>query len=73
VFDIQGYLQKYVTSPDDRDRRTTTLELAVPGEGTPSLTHVTQHGTVESRWDAESRKMLIRLDHNGPVDLTVTL
>jgi hypothetical protein len=73
VFDIQDYLQKYVTSPDDKERRTTTLQLAVPGEGTPSLAHVTQHGTVQSRWDAESRKLVIRLDHNGPVNLTLTL
>jgi hypothetical protein len=73
VFDIQDYLQKYVTSPDDQERRTTTLEFAVPGEGTPSLAHVTQRGTVESGWDSESRKLVIRLDHNGPVNLTVTL
>ncbi len=73
VFDIPAYLQKYVTSPDDKERRTTTLRLAVLGKGTPSLTHATQHGTVASRWDAKSRKMEIRLDHNGPVNLTVTL
>lgn len=73
VFDAQRYLQKYVTSPDDKEKRTTTLQLAVLGEGTPSLTYVTQYARVESRWDAESRKMEIILDHNGPVNLTVAL
>jgi hypothetical protein len=73
VFDIEAYLQKYVTSPDDKERRTTTLQLAVPGNGVPSLTYSTQHGSVESKWDAESRRIEIRLDHNGPVNLTVAL
>jgi hypothetical protein len=73
VFDIPAYLKKYVTSPDDKERHTTTLQLAVRGKGTPTLTHDTQHGTVASRWDAQSRKMEIRLDHNGLVSLTIAL
>lgn len=72
-FDIEAYLRKYVSSPDDSETRSTTLQLAVPGQGRPSLTHTTRHGSVASTWHAESRKLEIRLDHNGPVCLVVSL
>jgi len=73
AFDYQRYLQEYVTSPDDKDRRITTLQLAALGEGTPVLSHETRHGTVQSKWDAASRTMQVTIEHNGPVDLTFTL
>jgi hypothetical protein len=73
VFDIPAYLRKYVTSPDDKARRTTKLRLTVLGKGTPALAHATRHGAVESKWDAKSRRLEIGLHHNGPVDLRVTV
>ncbi len=73
VFDIPAYLKKYVTNPDDKERRATTLRLAVSGKRTPALTYETQHGTVESHWDAKSRALEIRLNHNGPVSLIIAL
>lgn len=73
VFDIPAYLRKYVTSPDDKERRTTRLRLTVLGKGTPALAHSTRYGTVESKWDAKSRRLQIGLNHNGPVDLRVTV
>lgn len=72
-FDIAGYLQQYVTNPDDQERRATSLRLVVGGEKTPSLTHMTRHGSVVSRWDVESRVLEIHLNHNGPVTLTFAL
>ncbi len=72
-FNIPGYLQRYVTNPDDQERRTTTLKLAVPGDHAPSLSPLTRHGSVESSWHAEARALEIRLNHNGPVTLTVRL
>jgi hypothetical protein len=71
VFDVESYLRKYVTKPDDGEKRTTTLQITMAGGGKPSLTYSTERGTVESKWDAISRSMQIRLDHNGPVVLTI--
>ncbi len=72
-FDAQAYLQNYVTNPDDQERRFTTLQFAVLGEGTPSLSHQTRHGTVQTKWDAASKTMDVTLQHNGPVNLTLTV
>jgi hypothetical protein len=71
VFDAGSYLQKYATSPDDQEKRTTTLQISVAGGEKPSLTYSTEHGSVESKWDASSKSLQIRLDHNGPVELTI--
>jgi Glycosyl hydrolase family 98 C-terminal domain len=73
TFDAQHYLEDYVTSPDDNERRITTLQLVVLGEGTPVLSHETRHGSVQSKWDPASGKMQVVLEHNGPVDLTFSL
>ena len=73
VFEIPGYLRKYVTRPDDKERRSTPLQLTLLAEGTPSLAHVTQRGRVESKWDAHSKILTINVEHNGPVQLTVAL
>ncbi|MGD1103246.1 MAG: glycosyl hydrolase family 98 C-terminal domain-containing protein [Terriglobia bacterium] len=73
VFDVESYLRKYVTKPDDGEKRTTTLQISTAVGGKPSLTYSTERGTVESKWDANSRSMQIRLDHNGPVELTIAL
>ncbi|MCX6624762.1 MAG: hypothetical protein NTY38_27610, partial [Acidobacteria bacterium] len=70
-FDSQAYLQKYVTAPDDKERRTTTLKLVMLGRGRPLLTHATRHGSVESKWNAEAGSLAISLNHNGPVNLRV--
>ncbi len=71
AFDAESYLRKYVTKPDDGEKRTTTLNLSMAGGGRPSLTYATERGTVESKWDASTRSMQITLDHNGPVELTI--
>ena len=72
VFDVESYLRKYVTKPDDGEKRTTTLQIFMAGGEKPSLTYSTERGAVESKWNANSRSMQIRLDHNGPVELTIT-
>lgn len=73
AFDAGNYLQKYVTKPDDGERRTTKLRIFVVGRQKPSLTYTTTHGTVEEMWIAHSRifEGLILLQHNGPVELTI--
>src|SRR5208282_1925279 len=73
VFDAESYLRKYVSKPDDGEKRTTTLQISVAGGKKPSLTYSTERGTVESKWDADTKSMQIRLDHNGPVEMTITL
>ena len=73
AFDKEHYLQQYVTNPDDKETRITLLQLKVPGRGKPLLTQVAQYGTVESKWDPASGILEMRLNHNGPVNLTVAL
>jgi hypothetical protein len=73
VFDAESYLRKYVSKPDDGEKRTTTLQISVAVGEKPSLTYSTERGTVESKWDASTKSMQIRLDHNGPVELTIVL
>jgi hypothetical protein len=72
VFDAENYLRKYVTHPDDGERRTTTLQISVARGEKPSLAYSTERGTVKSEWDASKGSMQIRLDHNGPVEMTIT-
>ena len=72
VFDAESYLRKYVSRPDDGERQTTTLQISGVGEKKPSLKYSTERGTVESTWDARRRTLQMRLDHNGPVELTIT-
>lgn len=72
AFDATGYLQKYIIKPDDEERRTTTLQISCSQTDKPSLAYSTERGTVESKWNASTRSMQIRLDHNGPVEMTIT-
>jgi hypothetical protein len=72
VFDAQDYLKRYASKPDDRETRTTTLQIMVAGDEKPGLAYSTEHGSVESSWNAASSSLHIRMDHNGPVELTVT-
>ena len=73
VFDAESYLRQYVSKPDDGDKRTTTLQISVAGGEKPALTYSTERGTVDSKWDADTKSMQIRLDHNGPVEMTISL
>ena len=72
VFDAQNYLKRYASKPDDRETRATTLQIMVAGKGKPELTYSTEHGSVESSWDAAANSLHIRMEHNGPVELIVT-
>jgi hypothetical protein len=71
VFDAESYLRKYVSKPDDGEKRTTTLQILVAEGERPSVTYSTEHGSVESKWDASSKSLQIILDQNGPVELTI--
>jgi hypothetical protein len=72
VFDAESYLRKYVSKPDDSEKRTTSLQISVAGGSKPSLAYSTERGTVESTWEASAKSMQVRLEHNGPVELTLT-
>ncbi len=72
-FNAQRYLENYVTHPDDKEERLTTLQFTAVGEGKLSLSHRTRHGTVKSKWDPAAKALNVTLHHNGPVYLTLTL
>lgn len=71
AFDAARYLEHYVSNPDDRTKRTTELRILVERGGKPALTCFRESGTVQSTWNAGAQTLLLRLEHNGPVQLTV--
>jgi hypothetical protein len=70
-FDIEAYLQDYVTEPDDSEWRLTNLCIAGM-KMEASIKYTVNNGKVQWTWNKEDGNLGIQLQHNGPVDLTIS-
>jgi hypothetical protein len=72
-FHIEAYLQDYVTEPDDSEQRLTTLCIEGVKEMPSSVKYSVDNGEVQWTWNEEKDNLDIQLQHNGPVDLVISL
>lgn len=73
-FDAEAYLKNYTSNPDNGERRKTFIAFHVEDGRKPLLTYKTERGTVDTEWSvyAHVGSMVVTLNHNGPVELSVT-